>query len=844
MSTMPLPMAQGLPSVAEVMEVDKDQAAQQQQQQQQDHQALPPVPPPTTSTNDAQDNIQTVDNSSKPNNAEGDDANKDSAQNNAEEESGPPIFLAHKDGSTALLKEMATMYRNGRHCDLELQCRDGVRLWCHKLIMAAVSPMIRAFSYSYLDSDQSVVMLPDLDSVAVTSFIDAVYCCMENGVVPTEQERSPEFVGVMDALSMSFPTPEELRSYASGVEMRREEKPERIKVKVEPDNYYDDSYDYGYDNNYDNNYGNDENNDDYDYQAKEENTKESDEDYDEEEEEEDEDDEDNDWDWREAVGATTRKRKRKERTPRVKKEPKVEGRRPGRPPKLDSEKKQRKPRQPRQPRGIEPLATTDEVERELSEIESALRKIDDSGSVVIKLNGRPFDTRNDMPQKTKVHFGVFMGLKVDPKHRFIGKPLAWSPPPSGMMESDRSRQFDNFCEGIKAVFGLSDVETYHHIIIKDKMKMRKARTKIHVPDLKREMAKYSEDRLRSILQKEEIVRAHATTPPRQSMQTIVSPEGEALTLPLSDSLQFGELDGVALFTYGKGGCLEGSYLDLGANKEDDVSTFLSALFDVWMLRTREKYIDKCDRIFQAYCEVQPSAVMYSMAKDFLENDNVKQETMASDEKQACSVCGMVFPLTRVIDRDRFRRHKEGHFIEEFKCDCPVTWDTISGKKHHVQLMHMTGYQKCEFCQLVGKQDGIEKHKMRNHYPATCEYCAATLKGTDRLQFHLVAFHPEHVPEEIRAKVRSRSGTCQYCGDHFDDLPKHIKHQHSEGKNLPCPECGKIFGRLFRLNMHVKRMHRPESERPYACQVCNRRYLLFCLIYFFWSYLNFLLMISL
>ena len=69
-------------------------------------------------------------------------------------------------------------------------------------------------------------------------------------------------------------------------------------------------------------------------------------------------------------------------------------------------------------------------------------------------------------------------------------------------------------------------------------------------------------------------------------------------------------------------------------------------------------------------------------------------------------------------------------------------------------------------------------------------------------------------------------TCQYCGKKFkrnnDGRGKHEKRCNGEEK-VKCPECDTELSCQRALDRHIIAKHKPVEERPYECEICQKRF---------------------
>ena len=97
-------------------------------------------------------------------------------------------------------------------------------------------------------------------------------------------------------------------------------------------------------------------------------------------------------------------------------------------------------------------------------------------------------------------------------------------------------------------------------------------------------------------------------------------------------------------------------------------------------------------------------------------------------------------------------------------------------------------------------------------------------------------HKHHfTPHTITGKVMDRTlqtltepegeHKCDYCGNIYNkraSLESHIKRNHNPNLTVKCPECPKMLSCQAAIKKHLL-THRPESEWPYICEFCGKRF---------------------
>ena len=194
-----------------------------------------------------------------------------------------------------------------------------------------------------------------------------------------------------------------------------------------------------------------------------------------------------------------------------------------------------------------------------------------------------------------------------------------------------------------------------------------------------------------------------------------------------------------------------------------------------------------------------------------------------------------------------RVHKESkHGGKTFPCDiCDYSSTTMKNLKKHIRYQHISGVfkcKKCEYsCSLKGK---LENHTRRSHSDPLffqCAKCDYVAKGRDALSRHTKYHHekkrfkcdkceklftePRHLKIHILNKHEGfvwKCSSCSYNAASPAALREHKKNVHQINliKKHECSQCGKKFGKPYRLKVHM-RYH--TGQRPYKCKFCEKNF---------------------
>ncbi len=565
-------------------------------------------------------------------------------------------------GRFPYLRLAAQFFRSGQFCDVGLVCgvdREAVR--CQGVVLAALSGFLGRALGSAPDSggEDAVLHLPDFDAQSVVAFLDTVYGKMEAGGDLGEEDLMPHAdlvqalrIGVqedqkpaLEAVAVEYErvdVPPEKDHEEEGLAEGEEEEPreeEEFLPKVEVEDH------------------------DYDYE------------YDPEELKSD------------PEPVEVKKRKPAARRARATKRKKAGG----------------DEGVPAKKAPIKSAAPAQFLSAKVEEIESKLKPGGVGGTLEVDVSEEPFNKTRHVPASAA--FAAFLGVRRGTEDgRLTGVPLIWSTE-GQLHESERFSQYEAYWKCLRAVFGFSQADAHHHHLIQAKMGLRGkrlfgVRAKSH---LRNDWATHTTEQLKEVLEKEDVAAVVRRGEPKPKLDGVV---GGNIVLTVDCQMPPEEAETVLVLVVPESGEVLGYEYQVpreGANMKKEAYRLVECLFHVWLQRMADQYIDRCDKIVQVYLDVQPLAVQHDIVMEFLEKDPDGSKRKDIVREKVCPTCGVVFPMNTSQDRFRFNNHKKKHFFESFQCDCPVTWKTKSAKIFHVQLVHMKGFFKCDYCSMVGRK---------------------------------------------------------------------------------------------------------------------------------------------
>jgi len=271
------------------------------------------------------------------------------------------------------------------------------------------------------------------------------------------------------------------------------------------------------------------------------------------------------------------------------------------------------------------------------------------------------------------------------------------------------------CEGAKAVLGFSTMQIYgQSSVLYKRMEGDEERMKTHGRSkrrrhyYKRKMATYSIEQLQAM------VNSLDTAQLREEKDAKAKVEAGVFEVNLVSELT--ALDAFLFVTYNLDGQMVGRNFEV--NDDDrfaSAKVVVNTLFDVWTAPTVFSFaairkICNVEDILRAVDEMELAKDEFQIATDFLKTGERPTRQLGGRETLTCADCGEVFVLRAMSDKQRYDRHVKTHFYEKFQCSCnTVIFTTPSEKTEHVRLVHL-GHIKCSLCNYITP----DKNTMKTH----------------------------------------------------------------------------------------------------------------------------------
>jgi len=168
-------------------------------------------------------------------------------------------------------------------------------------------------------------------------------------------------------------------------------------------------------------------------------------------------------------------------------------------------------------------------------------------------------------------------------------------------------------------------------------------------------------------------------------------------------------------------------------------------------------------------------------------------------------------------------------------DCPNSMISSSSRQLKSKVALPSRTKSSQEFSIKSEKKFVEKwivnpffNQNENRYK--CEHCDKRFDNSESLASHKRKVH-RIVKENLKVfdlsrRLRGSKFKCKQCGRKYinmKSLEVHISRTHNVRSTIPCPEnCGKMLTKKSALKKHLLG-HRPESEWPIGCPLCNKRF---------------------
>uniref|UniRef100_A0A8D8CU77 Zinc finger protein 567 n=2 Tax=Culex pipiens TaxID=7175 RepID=A0A8D8CU77_CULPI len=205
-------------------------------------------------------------------------------------------------------------------------------------------------------------------------------------------------------------------------------------------------------------------------------------------------------------------------------------------------------------------------------------------------------------------------------------------------------------------------------------------------------------------------------------------------------------------------------------------------------------------------------------KLFLTKKALRWHMNSHDPPTPCEVCGKVFKSKKLLGRHVSKVHEKAEQVECHICHKKLV--TLTALRAHLSTMHSTEQFQCKYCpRLYPSKTSLtyheKQHELKPNYTETMSnhwrqyYTVEGEKGSEVRTCTLCGlvlgkaigkhYTNKHFPQ---AKRDHRCDQCSAVFRHKKDLEVHVL-EHTHGKFLKCPICGKEFAEKRYLVWHMK-----------------------------------------
>lgn len=449
--------------------------------------------------------------------------------------------------------------------------------------------------------------------------------------------------------------------------------------------------------------------------------------------------------------------------------------------------------------------------------------------------------------KITFKFQAIMGVSrsskaMEGENQLEAVPLAWTL----IDDADFEFQYTQTCTSLQHVFGLSPAEIFYDTSLfnhyKDTRATLYSERRLTFERIRSRLMKMEQHEMRPMLDDPAIIQAtmRGTRKPQLELEPM-----DTCTLNFNLNLTADNVEGLLVVQVkDQNSRALGRVLVVNdADREEDIKILFKALNSTWGF---EK-IPKCAYMLARYTELIPPVEtrkeVLRALDDPVEETNgnsCASSSLANTDSKMCDECGVMFPMKSPRHRQLYKQHLKEHFYKNFVCDCPGSdsFATLKEKEVHYRLHHSKlKYELCPQCGISILSYRLKKHLTEEHgeakeasskkettlkkEPATdkqnaCPVCGRLFKGGNHLSFHMTTHE----------KVKCMICNLEMIGR--GTLRSHIRNFHSniserKAMGARCEECNISFKCPSDEKQHMLRKHTPESEWPFGCEHCERRF---------------------
>ncbi|XP_049835558.1 uncharacterized protein LOC126279123 isoform X1 [Schistocerca gregaria] len=196
----------------------------------------------------------------------------------------------------------------------------------------------------------------------------------------------------------------------------------------------------------------------------------------------------------------------------------------------------------------------------------------------------------------------------------------------------------------------------------------------------------------------------------------------------------------------------------------------------------------------------------------------KTHTKDKSVLYACDVCNKSFSRKEYVT-EHLRTHTGS---KPYECSiCHKAFVGRTGLNHHKKIHTDNNSRKSTVCEICGKnftRHALWTHMKSHNKTHRCELCGNLFSTKTALKIHIAGSHLGHMSHQ-----------CDICGKGFmqkNHLLRHMDTHIREGQDedkFSCDSCEKKYKTEEKLDSHRIREHSKPGERPYSCNICNKKF---------------------